>query len=308
LALAAASQPASPQGWPAKPLRLVVALPAGSGADMVARLVSAGLAERLKQPVVVENRPGAAENIGMEAVARSAPDGYTLLLAVTSLVTNPHLYRLNYDPLKDLVPVTQLARTHYVLVAHPSLPAKTVRETLALAKARPGIVTCAHASGALHVACAWLKAAGRADITLVPYKGSGQALNDVIGGHADLVFGVVHTVAPYAQSNRLRVLATTNPRRGSGPFGSSPTMAETLPGFELVSWLGVMAPAGTPREIVTRLNREIAAALEQEDARKRIMDGGLEPAHGPPEAFAELIQRDYARLGKIIRETGIRVE
>ncbi len=307
-ALLAAGARAAAQAWPERPVRLVVALPAGSGADLVARIVAPGLGERLGQPVLVENRPGAAENIGMEAVARSAPDGYMLLFAVTSLVTNPHLYRLGYDPMRDLVPVAQVARANFVLVTRPSLPAQSVGEILALAKAGPGSVTCAHASGALHIACAWLKAQAGIDVTLVPYKGGVQALNDVVAERADMAFAVVHTAVPQVKAGRIRALATTDSQRGSGPFGDLPTLAETLPGFSIVSWLGVMAPAGTPPGIIARLNREIGAVLEDPAVKKRIEDGGLQAVHGTPQAFGELIRRDYARYGEIIRRTGIRAE
>jgi tripartite-type tricarboxylate transporter receptor subunit TctC len=301
-------QGVSAQPWPAKPIRLVVALPAGSGADLVARLIAPGLGERLNQTIIVDNRPGGADNIGMESVARSAPDGHTLLLAVTSLVTNPHLYRLNYDPVKDLTAVSQLANTHYVLAAHPSIPVRSVRDVIAMAKARPGAMTCAHAAGALHIACAWFKAETAADITLVPYKGSVQALNDVIGGHADLIYGVVHTIVPQARSGRVKVLATTNPRRGIGPFGDMPTMAETYPGFDLVSWLGVVAPSGTTRDTISRLNRDIGSVLGEPGVKKRMAEGGLEVTASSSEAFAEVIRRDYAKYEAIIRKTGIRVE
>ena len=177
-----------------------------------------------------------------------------------------------------------------------------------LAEARPGALTCAHASGALHIACAWLKASSKTDITLVPYRGSVQALNDVIGGHADMVFGVVHTVVPHARAGRLAVLATTNPRRGIGPFGDRPVIAETIPGFTLVSWLGVVAPAATPRATILRLNQDIASSLEDGEVRKKMATGGLEVAGGSPEAFSKIIRLDYAKFERIIRETGIRAE
>jgi tripartite-type tricarboxylate transporter receptor subunit TctC len=296
------------QDWPAKPLRVVVGLPAGSGADVVARTLATHLAGRLPQPVLVENRPGASENIAMEHVARAAPDGYTFLFVATALVTNPHLFRLAYDPMRDLVPVAQVATTHFVLVARPSLPVASVQEVLALAKAQPGTVTCAHASGGLHIACAWLEALGGADLTLVPYKGSVQALNDVVGERADLIFAVVQTAVAPARASRVRVLATTNPRRGVGPFAEAPTMAESFPEFQIVTWLGLMAPAGTPAGGIAALNREIGAVLNEEQARRQLGRGGVEVEHRPTAEFAEIIRRDYLKYERIIRETGIKAE
>jgi len=307
-ALAAAGHATAQDAWPAKPVHLVIGLPAGAGADVVARVVAASLGERLKQAVLVENRPGAAENIAMEAVAKSAPDGYTLFFAVSSLVINPHIYKLRFDPMTELVPVSHVATAHFVLAAKPSLPAGSVSELLTLAKTQPGRVTCAHSSGALHIGCAWLKAQGGADITLVPYKGSNEALQEVIAERTDLVFAVVHTAVSAAKAGRIKPLATADPRRGIGPFGDLPTVAETLPGFALTAFLGVMAPAGTPRLVIATLNREIAAVLADPATRKRIEDSGLQVNGGTPEAFAEAIKRDYANYGRIIRETGIKVQ
>jgi tripartite-type tricarboxylate transporter receptor subunit TctC len=296
------------QDWPTRPLRWVVALPAGSAADLVARVVAAQTSARLKQPVIVENRPGASENIGMEHVAHAAPDGHTFLVAVSSLVTNPHLFKLRYDPMRELIPVSQIARGHFILVARPSLPATSVPELLALARANPGTITCAHASGALHIGCAWLRTQPGMDLTLVPYAGNVPALNDVVAGRTDITFAVVQTAIGPANANRVRALATTNPRRGHGPFGNLPTLAESFRGFEIVAWIGLMAPAGTPPHIVSALDREIDAVLKEEETRRRLGQGGLEVAHEPPAAFAEIIQRDYAKYEKVIRKSGIKVE
>ena len=296
------------QDWPAKPLRWVVGLPAGSAADVLARVVAAQVAARLKQPVIVENRPGASENIGMEHVARAAPDGYTFLVAATALVTNPHLFKLSYDPMKDLVPVAQWATNYFVLLARPSLPAATLPELLALAKAKPGAVSCAYSSGAAEIACAWLKASAAVDLTLVPYKGSMQSLNDVAGERADLVFSPAQFALPPVRANRVRLLATTAARRGLAPFADAPTMAESLPDFELVTWLGLMAPAGTPADVVAALDQEVGAVLKDDEVRRKLGQGNLEITHRSPEAFGEVIRRDHLKYGRIIRETGIKAE
>jgi tripartite-type tricarboxylate transporter receptor subunit TctC len=296
------------QDWPAKPMRWIVGLPAGSAADVLARIVAAQVALRLKQPVLVENRPGASENIGMEHVARAAPDGYTFLVAATALVTNPHLFKLGYDPMKDLVPVAQWATAYFVLLARPSLPAATVHELLVLAKTKPGAVSCAYSSGAAEILCAWLKARSAADLTLVPYKGSLQSLNDVAGERADLVFSPAQFALAPARANRVRVLATTAARRGLAPFADAPTMTDSLPDFELVTWLGLMAPAGTPAGIIASLDHEIGEVLRDDEVRRKLGQGSLEVTHRSPEAFGEVIRRDYLKFERIIRETGIKAE
>jgi tripartite-type tricarboxylate transporter receptor subunit TctC len=177
-----------------------------------------------------------------------------------------------------------------------------------LAREKPGDLTCAHASGALHIACAWLEKSGSVDLNLVPYTGGAQAVADVVGGHVDMTFGVLQTVAPHARARRVNVLATTGARRGQGPLGYLPTVSETLPGFELVSWLGIFVPAGTPSAILLRLNREIADVLRQEDVRTWIGKVGLEVAGGSSASFSALIKSDHARYREIISRTGIRVE
>ncbi len=305
--LSVAAGAAHAQHWPTKPVRIIVPIAPGQGADALTRVVAAGLSARLKQPVIVENRPGADGNLGMEHVARAAPDGHTLLVAVTALVTNPHFYSLDFNPLKDLAPVMQLASQSFLFVAHPSLPATTVTGALALARSRPGAVTCAHAGGAFQIACAWLEQRGRVELNLVPYRGGARALTEVVGGHVDMTFSVGLTVKPHARAGRLRVIATTRSRRG-GIFGDTPTMAETLPGFEMGGLIGLLAPAGTPPKIIERLNGELQAVLAQEDVQALLAVAGQEPAGGTPGDYAAVIARDHARYGRIIRETGIRAE
>jgi len=298
----------APEAFPSKPLRFIVAAAPGGSPDVVARLVGQHLGERLKQPVLVDNRPGAAGNIGIEAAARAAPDGYTIFLAIPNVVINPHLYRMSVDPLTALAPVAQLTRVTFVLLASPEFAPQTVPEVLAAARARPGAVRCGWGGPLPHFACELLRMQAQADISVVPYKGNAPAMNDLIGGRIDLLLDVPNVALPQVQANRVRAIATTNPKRGSGPFGQLPTVNETLAGFEFEGWQGVLAPSGTPREIVDRLNREIVAVLGAEDVRKRLGDGGLDVAPGTPAAFAETLQRDHARYAKIIREAGIRAE
>ena len=294
--------------FPSKPLRFIVAAPPGGSPDVVARLVAHPLGERLKQPVLVDNRAGASGNIGIEAAVRAAPDGYTIFLAIPNVVINPHLYKLSFDPMRELTAVAQLTTVTFVLLASPEFAPRSVPEVLAAAKARPGEVSCGWGGPLPHFACQLLRIQGQADITVVPYKGNAPAMKDLIGGRIDLLLDVPNVALPQVQANRVRAIATTNAKRGAGPFGHLPTVNETLAGFEFEGWQGALAPAGTPREIVARLNREIVAVLGDDELRKRLSDGGLDAAPGPPEAFAAIMQRDYSRYAKIIREAGIRAE
>jgi len=300
--------PGGIESYPSRPIRWIVPYPAGGPTDLVARIVGQRLGERLKQPVLVENRAGAFGNIGLEAAARAAPDGYTIVFGMTSLVLNPILYKLNFDPLSELTPISQLTTVTYVLLANADFPPRTVPELLAAAKARPGAVTCGWGATLFQLGCELLSIQGRVNITLVPYKGNAPAMNDLIGGQINLLFDPANTALPQAKSGRVRAIATANLKRSAGPFGSIPTVSETLPGFELSGWFGVLAPAATPRTIISRLNREIAAVLEEDEVRNRLVDSGLEVAHGSPEAFAEIIRRDHAKYLKIVQEAGIKAE
>lgn len=297
-----------PGGFPSKPLRFIVAAPPGGSPDVVARLVGQHLGDRLKQPVLVDNRAGASGNIGIEAAARAAPDGHTIFLAIPNVVINPHLYKLSFDPMTELTAVAQLTTVSFVLLASPEFAPRSIAEVLAVARARPGAVSCGWGGPLPHFACQLLRIQGQADITVVPYKGNAPAMKDLIGGRIDLLLDVPNVALPQVQANRVRAMATTNPKRGAGPFGHLPTVNETLAGFEFEGWQGVLAPAGIPREIVERLNREIVAVLSDDELRKRLSDGGLDAAPGSPEAFAAVVQRDYSRYAKIIREAGIRGE
>lgn len=296
------------QAWPEKPVRWIVPFPPGGPTDLVSRLIASKLAGQLGQPVIIENRPGAAGNVGMEAAAKSAPDGYTVVFVVPSVIINPHLYKLAFDPLKDLVPITQVTGISFVMVANPGFAPRTVADIVALAKSKPGTVTCGSAGGLSQFACELLKTLGQINLNHIPYKGNAQVTNDVIGGQVDLMFDVVSTAAGQIKAGKVRPIATTNPRRGMEPFPDLPTVNETLAGFELLSWQGVMAPAGTPRDTVTRLNREIGLALSQPDVRQRLTDAGLEVAPGTPENFGEILRRDYAKYGRIIRDANIKAE
>ncbi len=297
------------QAWPAKPIRWIVPFPPGGPADVTARLLAPRLTERLGQTVVVENRPGAASNIGYEAAVRAAPDGYTMLLAVAGLVTNPHVYKLSFDPLKDLVPVAQLNSLQMVLLASEKFPARDLREAMALANSKPGTVTCAWGGSVLlQLVCESLRIDGKADIQSVAYKGGAPAMTDLIGGQVDMMIDVINTAVPQLKSGRVKLLAVANAARGRQPFPDAPTIGESIPGFEMNTWQGVMMPAGTPREIVDRMNREIGWALAQPEVAKKVVESGLDVAFGTPEQFGALLRNDFEKYGRLIRAAGIKLQ
>ena len=294
--------------WPAKPIRWLVPFAPGGPADVVARIVAAGLAERTGQPNVVENQAGAGGNIAHAAASKSAPDGYTLVFVVPSVITNPFYIKASIDPFRDLAPVIHLDTASMVLLAHPSFPASNVAQVLAQIKANPGKVSCG-ASGALpSVGCELLRAHAGADLLMVMYKGNGPALNALMGGEINLLFDVVNIAAGHVKSGRLRGIASTAPRRGSGPLGDLPVIAETIPGFELVTWHGVMMSPATPRPLVEHVNRELNAVLERADVRERFAASGLQITGGSPGDFAAVLRRDYDKYGAALRSAGVKPE
>jgi tripartite-type tricarboxylate transporter receptor subunit TctC len=305
LALACA---AHAEKWPAKPIRWLVPFAPGGPADVVTRIVAAALAERTGQPNVVENQPGAGGNIAHANAAKSAPDGYTLVFVVPSVITNPFYFRAAVDPFRDLAPVIHLDNASMVLLAHPSFAATTVAEVIGEIKAHPGRVTCG-ASGALpSVGCELLRAHAGAELLMVMYKGNAPALNALMTGEIHLLFDVVNIAAGHVKSGRIRAIATTAPRRGSGPLGELPVMAEIIPGFELVTWHGVMVAPGTPRALVERINAELNAALARADVSERFANSGLQVTGGAPEDFAAILRRDYDKYGKALRAAGVQPE
>jgi tripartite-type tricarboxylate transporter receptor subunit TctC len=304
----AASAAHAQSAWPSRPIRWIVPFPPGGPADLVTRIVAAKLAERTSQPNVVENRGGAGGNVGHEAAAKSPADGYTVLFVVPAIVTNPFYLKASIDPFKELAPVIHLDSAWMVLLSNPTFPASTVAEVVAQARARSGAVSCA-ASGALpQVGCEMLRSYAGSEMIMVQYKGNAPALNAVMGGEVNLIFDLLNTSQGPVKAGRVRALATTSAKRVPGVFSDLPTVAETIPDFELVTWHGVMVPAATPKDIVQKLNREIQWVLEQPDVRKRFADGGLDIVGGPPEAFEALLKRDYAKYGKILVGAGVKPE
>jgi tripartite-type tricarboxylate transporter receptor subunit TctC len=310
-ALVAAAAAAHAQQWPSKAIRVVVNFPPGGAADQIARGVAPPLGEALGQPVVVENRPGANGNIGAEAVAKSAPDGYTLLMSSGGAFSvNPHLYtRLPFDPLKDLVPVAAAARILVFLVVKPDLPVKSVEEFVALARANPGRLSYGSpgSGSSPHIAGEMFKRAAKVDVVHVPYKGAAPALTDLLGGQLDFMFdpgiGLGHV-----RAGKLRLLAVGSPKR-SPLFPDAPTVAEAgMAGFDADSWFGFYAPAGVPADILGRLNRELNRALQTPPVRDRILAIGGEPVAMSAAEFAEVQRKDRERFGVVVREAGIRLD
>lgn len=298
--------------YPLRPIRVIVPFPAGGNADILARIMAQKMSEAWKQTVVVDNRAGAAGIIGAEAVAKSAPDGYTLLMGTTGTqTTNPAVYsKLPYDSLRDFAPVSNFADSPFLLVTHPSLPVRTVKEVIALAKARPGQLHYASfgPGSSAHLVGEMLRSTARIEIVHVAYKGGPPALADLIGGHIEMMFNLLPIVVPHVKSGRLRAIAVTASKRAPA-LPDVPTFAEAgIPDFEAASWYGVLAPAGTPKEIIARLSSEISRILSLADVRQRLAAEGAEPIGNTPEQFAEQIRRDLARWANIARDARVRVQ
>lgn len=295
------------QAFPSKPVRWVVPFAAGGPADVIARVVGPKLAERLGQPVIIDNRAGGNSNIGHAEVARAAPDGYTMLYVVPNIVTNPSLFRGMVDPLKDLAPLAQMTVQSYALVANPGFEPRTVADIIAAAKAKPGGVTCASGGGLMTFGCEWLRTMTKTEITHVQYKGNAPALTDLLSGQVNILFDLYNTSLPQIRAGKVRPVALTRPTRGL-PLPDVPVMAETLPGFVLVGWHGVMLPPGVPRPVVEKLNQALGEALANPDVTKRVTDGFSEIAHTTPDAFGEILKLDFAKYARIVKDAGIKPE
>jgi hypothetical protein len=310
LAAAAAVGAAHAQTYPipSKPIRIIVPTSPAGGNDAMARIVAQKLGERMKQPVIVENKSGANGAIGTEFVAKSAPDGYTILFGyIATHGINPGLSKVPYDPVKDFAPIAQIAEAQGVLVVTPSLPAKSVKELIALAKAKPGKLSYASAGNgtAPHIAGELFKQMTGTDLLHVPYKGSGPAVTDTLAGTTQVMFPSLVAASGHMKSGKLRGLAVTGKKR-SPLFPDLPTIAESgVAGFEVVQWYGFFAPAKTPKEIVDRLSREILAVMNDPDTAKKFADQGADIVTGTPEELGKLVQSELAKWGKFIKEAKI---
>jgi tripartite-type tricarboxylate transporter receptor subunit TctC len=306
VALPAVSRIAIAQTYPTRPVRSVVGFPPGGSQDIQARLIAQWLSERLGQPFVIENRPGAGGNIGTEAVVRAPPDGYTLLVVGTPNVINATLYdNLNFNFIRDIAPVATISRESYVLDINPSVPAKTVPEFIAYARANPGKINMASSGNGtgVHVAGELFKLMTGVDMVHVPYRGAAPALNDLLGGQVQVMFGTLSSSTGFIRAGNLRALAVTTAAR-SPALPDIPTVADFVPGFEASGWYGVGAPRNTPAEIVDKLNREINAALADSKVRARIVDLGGVPMAMAPADFGKIIAEDTEKWAKVVKFSG----
>ena len=297
--------------YPVRPVRVIVGLAPGGATDIQTRLFAQKLSDSLGRPFVVENRTGAGGTVAYAHVARSAPDGYTLLGVAGGYTITPVVYsKLAYDPVKDFAPISLVAQAPFLLLTHPSLPVKSVTDLLALARAKPGALDCASAGHgtSTHMAFELFKALTGVKITHVPYKGTGQALVDAMSGQVHMLFGNVLSSLPHARAGRLRALAVTTARR-SAVLPDLPTIAEAgVPGYENSTWHGWLAPAGIPPAILNRLNAELVRSTRSPDVVERLAPDGGEPVGGTPEQFSRHIAEELARWGKLVREAGIRFD
>lgn len=302
---------ASAAPWPDKPIRMIVPFPAGGSADTLARLLGDKIAPDLKQSILVDNRPGAGGNIGTEVVARSAPDGYTVLMTPSSFASQPSLYsKLSWDPVRDFTPVALIATTPNILVVNTAVPVHSVKDLIALAKAEPGRLS--YASGGVgatnHLAGELFKRMTGTNIVHVPYRGNPLAVIDVMNGNVTMMFDFMITSLPHVKEGRLRALAVTGAKR-SPQVPDLPTVSEAgVPGYEASTWFAVMAPAGTPKPIVDKLNAELNTALKLPDVRARLAQLGAEPLGGTPAAAGKLLKSEITKWADVIKAAHIQIE
>lgn len=302
---------AQAQTYPAKAVRLIVPFPPGGGTDYTARLIGNKLSELWGQPVVIENRPGASTTIASDMIARAAPDGYTLIMGSVNHTINPSLYaKLPYDTIRDFAPVTVAVTAAYILVTHPSLPVKTVKELIALAKARPGQInySSSGSSGPQHLAGELFKMMAGIDIVHVPYKGGGPAVIALLGGHVSLQFSTPVSGLPHMKTGRLRPIAVTSLTR-SPAVPDLPTIAEAaLPGYEAVTWWGILAPAKTPRDIVNKIHGDVVRVLDMPDTKAKLAAEGVNGSGSSPEQFAKMIQEEIVKMAKIVKAANVKLD
>ncbi len=312
LALAGTRGVFAQEAWPVKPIRLIVPFPPSGGTDLLSREIAAAIAASTRWTIVIDNRPGAGGNIGLEAAAKSAPDGYTIAMGQTAnLAVNPSLYaKPPFDPLKDFAPIALVSAQPLILVVASQSPYKTLKDFVAGAKLKPGALnmgspgngTVGHVGGELFQRMAGVRCAH------VPYKGAGPAVTDLMGGSIDFYFGNSQSVATLVNSGRLRAIAVTSGKR-MAVFPSVPTVAESgYAGFDVSTWSGLVAPAGTPAAIVDRLNAEVGRALQRKDLLEKLAADGSEPMGGTPQRFADLIRAEHAKWGAVVRESGIKLD
>ena len=295
--------------YPTKPVRLIVPFPPGGGTDITARMVAAKLTDTFKQTVIVDNRPGAGGTIAIETAVKATPDGYTLILLTTGYTTNAALGRLTYDPVNDVSPIALVGETGFVVTLNPSVPVKSVKELIVYDKSNPGKLNFASVGtgGITHVATELLNHMAGMTMTHVPYKGSGPAMTDLIGGRIQVFLSGLPAMLPHLKVNRLRGIALTSSKRStSAP--DIPTVAETVPGYEAALWFAVLGPKALPKDIAARWNREINRIIDLPDVKERMAADGNEPLGGPPERLREVIARDIAKWQKVIKAANIKAD
>ncbi len=302
--------PAFAQDYPRRPIRLIVSMPPGGGSDIMGRLVASKLGERLGQQIIVDNRAGASGIIGNDLVAKSQPDGYTLLMAPGSFgAISAHFKKLPFDVMRDFEPIAFVATSPYVFVVHPSLPVNSVGDFIAYAKARPGKLNFAGSTqgSVQHLSGELLKRMAGIDMLYVPYKGTGLVMPDLIAGRLHAAFEGVLSIVPHVKSGAVRGIAVTSAKR-SAVIPDLPTVAESVPGFQSSGWFGILGAAKTPRPIVIKLNTQLSTLMMEPEMRERLLAQGAEPVSGPPEMLRAHLAREMETWGKVIREAGLKVD
>lgn len=308
--VAAGSAAANPDNYPSRPIRIVVPFTPGGSNDLVGRVLSQKFHEAWGQPVIIDNRPGGGSTIGMELVTRAAPDGHTLLTTSGGIAIVGALYTLSFNPVKDLSPVILLAQMPYLLAVHPAVPAKSARDVVSLARAQPGklIFSSSGAGTSAHLAMEMFRHMTSIDLLHVPYKGGNPAVTAVMGGEVQGTFNVITGILPYARSGKLRALGVSSAKRAD-VAPDIPTIAESgVPGYEVIAWYNVFAPARTPRGVIDKLNGEINRQLQTPDVRERFQTLGVSPLGGTPEALGKYLEFEITRWAKLIKETGVKLK
>jgi len=306
LIVAAGPAPAQEERYPAKPIRMIVPFAPGGGTDIMARLVAQKTAEQLGQTVIVDNRAGGGGSVGAEMAARATPDGYTIIMVSGSYGTNAAVYKLPYDPVNDIQPIVMIGESGFVITVLPARPYKTIADLVAQAKSNPGKLNYASTGtgGITHLASELLNLLAGIRTTHIPYKGTGPALNDLLGGQVDFLVTAMPAAIPHLRSGRLRGIGVTNAQRAAA-LPEIPPIGETVKGYDVALWYGLWGPKGMPRDIVERWNREVARALQTDVMKKRLAGDGVEPAGGPPEQFKQAISRDIAKWKKVVKAANI---
>jgi len=310
LALAAVMAPAGAQKYPAKPVRIVVPFAPGGGSDFIARFTAQRLTEGLGAQVIVENKPGAGGMLGIEQGVKSPPDGYTLTLIASSYTVNPSIYKFSFDPVADITPIIQLSQGPLLVVVRPSLPAKSLQDLIALAKAKPGQVNFASSGqgSVIHMATELFQTTAGIKMNHIPYKGTGPALTDTIGGQTDVFFSSTATAVPHVQAGKLRALAVTSAKRIAA-LPNVPTVMESgVKGYEVILWHGLIGPKGLPRPIVERINAEATKTLKLKETAEQLQNDGVAPAGGTPEQFHEQIRKEIGVWRKVATDAGVKPE